>query len=76
MDYTSWSGAVHSFNSLDFFPVAKCLWGFGGRQHLTVQESRSLCGYPSCTVRQVPQDCQSQTGPRFVILENGKISEF
>lgn len=74
MDHTSWSGAVHSFNSLDFFPVAKCLWVLEGGS--ISQLSRNLCGYLSCTVRQVPQNCQSQTGPRFVILENGRISEF
>lgn len=73
---TSRSRAVHSFNNLNFFPMAKSLWGCGGTQHLLEVESRSHCGYLARILRQVPQFCQSWTSPRCVILENGKISKF
>lgn len=38
---SSMSGAVHSLNSLNFFPFAKFLWGCGRRQHLPELEGRS-----------------------------------
>lgn len=67
---TSTSEAVHSFNSLNFFPTAKCLWRCGGRQQLPEVESSSHCGYLARALRQVPPDCQSQVGPRCTVLEN------
>lgn len=67
---TSSSGAVHIFNSLNFFPIAKSLWGCGGRQHLPEVESSSHCGYLARALRQVPQDCWLQAGPTCMVLEN------
>lgn len=61
---TSMSGAVHSFNSLNFFPVAKLQSGVvegGSISQSWKAEARTL--------PQVPEDSQSQTGPRYVILE-------
>jgi len=72
---TSRSRAVHSFNSINF-TIAKSLWGCGGRQHLPEVEGRSHSDYLARALRQEPQDCQSQTGPSCMILENGKISKF
>lgn len=65
---TSRSRAVHSFNSLNFFPIAKSLWGCGGKaasprggeqQSLWIYSQDSEASAPGLSVSDRPKMCGS-----------------